>query len=92
MRLMSKKRKVIVYEITPEMVKEKQKLNRIVIKEIKKLSFWDNNMTVKELIEILKDMPSDADVYHIEAIDGEPQEMYLIVTNVYQQDDDVMIY
>ena len=49
-------------------------------------------MTVKELIEILKDMPSDADVYHIEAIDGEPQEMYLIVTNVYQQDDDVMIY
>ena len=39
MRLMSKKRKVIVYEITPEMVKEKQKLNRIVIKEIKKLSF-----------------------------------------------------
>ena len=49
-------------------------------------------MTVKELIEILKNMPSDADVYHIETIDGEPQEMYLIVTNVYQQDNDVMIY
>lgn len=49
-------------------------------------------MTVKELIEILKDMPSDANVYHIETIDGEPQYMYLIVTNVYQQDDDVMIY
>ena len=49
-------------------------------------------MKVKELIDILKDMPPDADVYHIETIDSEPQEMYLIVTNVYQQDDDVMIY
>ncbi len=49
-------------------------------------------MTVKELIDILKDMPSDANVYHIETIDREPQETYLIVTNVYQQDDDVMIY
>lgn len=49
-------------------------------------------MTVKELIDILKDMPSEADVYHIETIDGEPQEMYLIVTNVYKQDEDVMIY
>lgn len=49
-------------------------------------------MKVKELIDILKNMPSDADVYHAETIDGEPQEVYLIVTNVFQQDADVMIY
>ena len=39
MRLMSKKRKVIVYEVTPEMVKKKQDLNKKVIAEIKRMSF-----------------------------------------------------
>lgn len=39
MRLMSKKRKVIIYEITPEMVKKKQELNKKVIAEIKRMSF-----------------------------------------------------
>jgi len=39
MRLISKKRKVIVYEVTPEMVKKKQDLNKKVIAEIKRMSF-----------------------------------------------------
>jgi hypothetical protein len=36
---MSKKRKVIVYEVTPEMIKKKQELNKKVIAEIKRMSF-----------------------------------------------------
>lgn len=39
MRLISKKRKVIVYEVTPEMVKKKQDLNKRVIAEIKRMCF-----------------------------------------------------
>lgn len=39
MRLMSKKRKVIVYEVTPEMIKKKQELNKKVVAEIKRMSF-----------------------------------------------------
>ena len=39
MRLMSKKRKVIVYQVTLEMVKKKQELNKKVIAEIKRMSF-----------------------------------------------------
>jgi len=39
MRLMSKNRKVIVYEVTPEMVKKKQDLNKKVIAEIRRMSF-----------------------------------------------------
>ena len=39
MRLMSKKRKVIVYEVTPEMIRKKQELNKKVIAEIKRMSF-----------------------------------------------------
>lgn len=48
--------------------------------------------TVKELIDALLDMPEDATVYHVETIDGEPQETYFAVTHVYEQDGDVMIY
>ena len=33
---MSKKRKVIVFEVTPEMKMKKQALNKLVIKEMKK--------------------------------------------------------
>lgn len=48
--------------------------------------------TVKELIEKLQDYPEDAVVYHAETIDGEPQDIYLAVTHVFQQDSAVMIY
>ena len=48
--------------------------------------------TVKELIDKLKEYPEDATVYHAETIDGEPQDMYLAVTDVFMQDGAVMIY
>ena len=47
---------------------------------------------VKELIDKLKEYPEDATVYHAETIDGEPQDVYLAVTEVFKQDDAVMIY
>lgn len=48
--------------------------------------------TVKELIDKLKEYPEDAIIYHTETIDGEPQDMYLAVTDVFMQDGAVMIY
>ena len=48
--------------------------------------------TVKELINKLKEYPEDATVYHAETIDGEPQDIYLAVTEVFEQDGAVMIY
>lgn len=48
--------------------------------------------TVKELIDKLKEYPEDATVYHAETINGEPQDIYLAVTEVFVQDGVVMIY
>ena len=48
--------------------------------------------TVKELINKLREYPEDAIIYHAETIDGEPQDMYLVVTDVFEQDGAVMIY
>ena len=50
-------------------------------------------MTVKEVIEQLQKYNDDKKVYHAETIDGEPQgDTFFIVTNVFEQDDCVMIY
>ena len=48
--------------------------------------------TVKELIDKLRECPEDAIVYHAETIDGEPQDIYLMVTDVFEKDGAVMIY
>lgn len=48
--------------------------------------------TVKELIDKLREYPEDAIIYHAEIIDGEPQDMYLAVTEIFVQDGVVMIY
>lgn len=48
--------------------------------------------TVKELIDKLREYPEDAIIYHAETIDGEPQDMYLAVTEVFVQGAAVMIY
>ena len=48
--------------------------------------------TVRELIEELQKYPEDATVYHVETIDGEPQDMYFAVTHVFEQDGSVMIF
>ena len=48
--------------------------------------------TVGELMEELQKYPEDATVYHVETIDGEPQDTYFAVTHVFEQDGCVMIY
>lgn len=49
-------------------------------------------MKVKELIKELEQMPEDADVYHIETIDGRSQDYYLMVSDLYQKDNYVFIF
>ena len=48
--------------------------------------------TVKELIEALEEFPEDATVYHVDTMDGEPQDTYFAVTHVFEQDGAVMIF